>query len=212
MKNIKIKKALYKLLATGATIIVLTTGCSNKENNAEPIETITNENTLENEIQSQEETKEENNFDNFETEKNEANNLIYTGNFEKAEEFWSDTFIGAVDMIFYGKEYKGTTWDELTNEAKKQCINNLTIMDQNITAIYPDYKEDLEKGKNFAATTYLKGLEKIKNTIGQDKYNEIKNIKDSIINKVQEKTPIIKDNITNKAEEWYQNYKNSHTK
>ena len=205
MKNLKIKNKLNIIIATGlTTLTLLTTGCSNKENDAIPI--TSDEVTTNSENDETKNTNET--FDNFESEKNDINSLIYTDNFEKADEVWSEYFINAIDMIFYDKEYKGTKWEELTEEAKKKAINNLTKIDQSITEIYPEYKEDWQKTKGIATETYFEALNKIKEVIGEDNYDNIKEIKDSIKSKTKE----IGNNIKDKADEWYQEYKSYHTK
>ncbi len=205
MKNLKIKNKLNIIIATGlTTLTLLTTGCSNKENDAIPI--TSDEVTTNSENDETKNTNET--FDNFESEKNDINSLIYTDNFEKADEVWSEYFINAIDMIFYDKEYKGTKWEELTEEAKKEAINNLTKIDQSITEIYPEYKEDWQKTKGIATETYFEALNKIKEVIGEDNYDNIKEIKDSIKSKTKE----IGNNIKDKANEWYQEYKSYHTK
>ena len=205
MKNLKIKNKLNIIIATGlTTLTLLTTGCSNKENNAIPI--TSDEVTTNSENDETKNTNET--FDNFESEKNDINSLIYTDNYEKADEVWSEYFINAIDMIFYDKEYKGTKWEELTEEAKKEAINNLTKIDQSITEIYPEYKEDWQKTKGIATETYFEALNKIKEVIGEDNYDDIKEIKDSIKSKTKE----IGNNIKDKANEWYQEYKSYHTK
>lgn len=195
MKNLKIKKALYTITALGLTsFALLTTGCSSKENNA----TVSNDtNTIEN----KEDNKEI--FDNFESEKNEINELIYTGNFELAKEVWSEYFIDAIDMIFYDKEYKDTKWNDLAPNAKQEIINNLSEIDASITEIYPEYKEDWEKTKGLATDIYFEGLNKIKDLIGEDNYNAVKEIKDNIKSRASE----VGNNIKNKANEWYQEFK-----
>ncbi len=205
MNNLKLNKNFYKLLAAAGitSFILLTTGCSSKENNIETTYEITtttennNKHTNTNETE-QTENKEET-FDNFESEKKEINNLIYTENFELADKVWSEYFIDAIDMIFYDKEYKDTKWSELNPEAQQKVIENLNNIDASITKIYPEYKDDWEKTKGVAASLYFKALNKIKDLIGEENYNAIKNKKDNI-----------KDNIKDKANELYQNYKSKH--
>ena len=125
MKNIEIKKTLKRLIAMGAlSFVLVTTGCSNKENNAEPTKEITTEVENNNEQEATDNTNEET-FDNFASEREEIDSLIYTENFEKVDEVWGDYFIDAIDFIFYGKEYKDTKFADLNPEAQAKCIEEL---------------------------------------------------------------------------------------
>ena len=125
MKNIEIKKTLKRLIAMGAlSFVLVTTGCSNKENNAEPTKEVTTEVENNNEQEATDNTNEET-FDNFASEREEIDSLIYTENFEKVDEVWGDYFIDAIDFIFYGKEYKDTKFADLNPEAQAKCIEEL---------------------------------------------------------------------------------------
>lgn len=137
MKNLKINKALIPIITS---LVLVTTGCSNKTN--EVIEDNTINQTTENNTSTTNEV--ENNevqetFDNFTTEKNEISDLINKKNFEEAKEKGKEFFINGVDFIFYDKEYKGITFDDLKEEAKEETLNNLNIIDGWITQIAPDY-------------------------------------------------------------------------
>ena len=137
MKNLKIKKALIPIITS---LVLVTTGCSNKTNEVIEDNTITetteNNTSNTNEVENNEETE---TFDNFATEKKEISDLINSENFEKAKEKGKEFFINAVDFIFYGKEYKGITFDELKEEAKEETLNNFNIIKGWITQIAPDY-------------------------------------------------------------------------
>lgn len=201
MKNIKFKKKIYTIIAMGLTSFTLiTTGCSSKENNTE----VKKEATTDMENNAKENNQTEDKFDNFESEKEEFDNLIYTENFELANEVWQDYFTDTIDMIFHNKEYKDTKWNELNPEAQQEVLNNITYMANKIEAINPDWKTDLESTKNFAATTYYELLNKLKELIGEERYSDISNL----INKGKEKSSEIGSSIANELGEWYQNSRN----
>ena len=210
MKNLKIKKALIPIITS---LVLVTTGCSNKTN--EVIEDNTINQTTENNTSTTNEV--ENNevqetFDNFTTEKNEISDLINKKNFEEAKEKGKEFFINGVDFIFYDKEYKGITFDDLKEEAKEETLNNLNIIDGWIMQLDPDYKETLqEKYKvvaDFVNEKYLYVLDKIKEYLGEENYNAITDIKNKLKNDLSNFGNNLSDNIKNKANEWYENFKN----
>ena len=210
MKNLKINKALIPIITS---LVLVTTGCSNKTN--EVIEDNTINQTTENNTNTTNEV--ENNetqetFDNFATEKNEISDLINKKNFEEAKEKGKELFINGVDFIFYDKEYKGITFDDLKEEAKEETLNNLNIIDGWIMQLEPDYKETLqEKYKvvaDFVNEKYLYVLDKIKEYLGEENYNAITDIKNKLKNDLSNFGNNLSDNIKNKANEWYENFKN----
>ena len=210
MKNLKINKALIPIITS---LVLVTTGCSNKTN--EVIEDNTINQTTENNTSTTNEV--ENNevqetFDNFTTEKNEISDLINKKNFEEAKEKGKEFFINGVDFIFYDKEYKGITFDDLNEEAKEETLNNLNIIDGWIMQLDSDYKETLqEKYKvvaDFVNEKYLYVLDKIKEYLGEENYNAITDIKNKLKNDLSNFGNKLSDNIKNKANEWYENFKN----
>lgn len=210
MKNLKINKALIPIITS---LVLVTTGCNNKTN--EVIEDNTINQTTENNTSTTNEV--ENNevqetFDNFTTEKNEISDLINKKNFEEAKEKGKEFFINGVDFIFYDKEYKGITFDDLKEEAKEETLNNLNIIDGWIMQLDPDYKETLqEKYKvvsDFVNEKYLYVLDKIKEYLGEENYNAITDIKNKLKNDLSNFGNNLSDNIKNKANEWYENFKN----
>ena len=219
--NIDIKKNLKKLIAMGAlSFVLVTAGCSSKENNAEPENEITTEvennneqenTTNTNEVQETENNNEDTNNEEatednaivkyFEDKNEEMDNLIYTDNIEAADEFWNEYFIDAVDIIFYDKEYEGSSFSKLNPEAQQKCIDELQEVENKMNKINPNWKEDLGNIKDSTAEAYSNLLDIIEELIGTDNYNKIKNIKDNI-----------KNNLIDSANDWYQDYKNSHQK
>ena len=206
MKNINIKKALKRLIAMGAlSFVLVTTGCSSKENNAEPTNEITTEVENNNE-QDNVENKNEEQFDNFTSEREEIDSLIYTENFEKAEEVWGDYFVDAIDFIFYGKEYKDTKFADLNPEAQAKCVEELINMKNKMDKINPNWKEDLKSIKGSAIEAYYDILEKIEQLIGTENYNNIGDLINSGIDGLKNIGNDVGDSLNN----WYQGYKNNH--
>lgn len=221
MKNVDIKKYLKKLIATGAlSFVLVTTGCSSKENNAEPENEITTEvensneqenTTNDNAVQETENNSEDTNNEEatednaivkyFEDKNEEMDNLIYTDNIEAADEFWNEYFIDAVDIIFYDKEYEGSSFSELNPEAQQKCIDELQEVENKMNKINPNWKEDLGNIKDSTAEAYSNLLDIIEELIGTDNYNKIKNSKDNFL-----------DSLKDSANDWYQGYKSSHQK
>lgn len=219
--NIDIKKNLKKLIAMGAlSFVLVTAGCSSKENNAEPENEVTTkvennneqENTTnDNDVQETENNNEDTNNEEatednaivkyFEDKNEEMDNLIYTDNIEAADEFWNEYFIDAVDIIFYDKEYEGSSFSKLNPEAQQKCIDELQEVENKMNKINPNWKEDLGNIKDSTAEAYSNLLDIIEELIGTDNYNKIKNIKDNI-----------KNNLIDSANDWYQGYKSNHQK
>lgn len=205
MKNIEIKKTLKRLIAMGAlSFVLVTTGCSNKENNAEPTKEVTTEVENNNEQEATDNTNEET-FDNFASEREEIDSLIYTENFEKVDEVWGDYFIDAIDFIFYGKEYKDTKFADLNPEAQAKCIEELINTKNKIESINPNWQEDIENIKGSAIEAYYNILEKIEQLIGTENYNNI----GDLINSGKDGLKNIGNNIGDSLNNWYQGYKNN---
>ena len=205
MKNIEIKKTLKRLIAMGAlSFVLVTTGCSNKENNAKPSNEVTTEVENNNEQEATNNTNEET-FDNFASEREEIDSLIYTENFEKVDEVWGDYFIDAIDFIFYGKEYKDTKFADLNPEAQTKCIEELINTKNKIESINPNWQEDIENIKGSAIEAYYNILEKIEQLIGTENYNNI----GDLINSGKDGLKNIGNDIGDSLNNWYQGYKNN---
>ena len=205
MKNIEIKKDLKRIIAMGAlSFVLVTTGCSNKENNAEPTKEITTEVEANNEQEATNNTNEET-FDNFASEREEIDSLIYTENFEKVDEVWGDYFIDAIDFIFYGKEYKDTKFADLNPEAQAKCIEEFINTKNKIESINPNWQEDIENIKGSTIEAYYNILEKIEQLIGTENYNNIGDLMDSIKDGGKNILNDMGDSLNN----WYQGYKNN---
>lgn len=203
MNNLTIKKRITRIIATGLTVILLSTGCSSKENDAEPITNDTTTTMEDNSTNNQDVTTDENEnttseeFDCFASETEEVNNIIYTEGIEKASEVWRQYFIDAVDFIFYDKEYKDTKFSELNPEAQEKTIETINEMGSKITELNPNWQEDLGSIKDSSTDLYYYILKNFKNFIGEDNYNELGNILNNI-----------KNSTTNTIKNLYEGYKN----
>lgn len=206
MKNIEIKKTLKRLIAMGAlSFVLVATGCSNKENNAETTNEVTTEVENNNEQEATNNTNEET-FDNFASEREEIDSLIYTENFEKVDEVWGDYFIDAIDFIFYGKEYKDTKFADLNPEAQAKCIEEFINTKNKIESINPNWQEDIENIKGSAIEAYYNILEKIEQLIGTENYNNI----GDLINSGKDGLKNIGNDIGDTVDHIYQEYKSNH--
>ena len=206
MKNIEIKKTLKRLIAMGAlSFVLVTTGCSNKENNAETTNEVTTEVENNNEQEATNNTNEET-FDNFASEREEIDSLIYTENFEKVDEVWGDYFIDAIDFIFYGKEFKDTKFADLNPEAQAKCIEEFINTKNKIESINPNWQEDIENIKGSTIEAYYNILEKIEQLIGTENYNNI----GDLINSGKDGLKNIGNDIGDTADHIYQEYKSNH--
>lgn len=227
MKNIEIKNALKRLIALGSlSFVLVTTGCSSKENNAEPSNEVTteveNNNEQENTANANDTQETENNntedneivkyFEDKNKELNstikEENSLLYTDNIELTNEIWNEYFIDAIDFIFYDKEYKDTKFADLNPEAQQKCIDELQEAENKMNMINPNWKEDLGNIKDATAEAYSNLLYSIENLIGTDNYNKIKDSIGSLKDGLSDIGNSIKDSANN----LYQGYKSSHQK
>ena len=215
--NVKFKKAIYTLIAAGITsFTLLTTGCSSKQNYAEQTPEVTTEieNSNDQNTNTNDEKAETNNEDEivkyFKEKQEEINStvqkedgIVYTENIELTNAIWSDFFIDAVDIIFYDKEYEGSSFSKLNPEAQQECLNIITDLGNTMNRINPDWQSDLGNIKDSTASAYYNFLASIKDFIGPELYNKIKKFKDSMKDSGSE----IWNSITDTAEDLYQGYK-----
>lgn len=93
-------------------------------------------------------------FDNFQTEKENLLEALTNGDVELVKKLGKEYAITGRDFLFNGKEIKGVTFNELTEQGKKEVYDNLMIIDGWIMELDPDYKEQVKSGyehtKNFA--------------------------------------------------------------
>lgn len=207
MNNLKIRKEITRIITTGLTVILLATGCSSKENNAEIENTVTKEIENNNESTNTEDNEIVKYFEEKQEEINniakDENGLLYKGGFEAANEVWHEFFIDAVDIIFYDKEYEGSSFSKLNPEAQAKCLDIIKDLENTINEINPNWKEDFGKIKDSTAEAYSNLLDSIEELIGTDNYNKIKDFKDSLKDSLSDIGNSLKDSANN----WYQGYK-----
>ena len=87
-------------------------------------------------------------------------------------------FISIIDFIFYEKEIKGYTFNELTNTAKIQIVKIALTIDHKIEEYFPNYKTIIKdkyndiKGK--LAVKYLELTSSLCDSVGEDTCNQFK--------------------------------------
>lgn len=107
-----------------------------------------------------EETKEETEKEEIITTEQEVLAYFETSSLEEAKEKLKNGFTTIVDFIFYDKEIKGYTFDELTTTAKLKVITFALKIDNKIEEYIPDYKNSIsEKYQNIKAKAVSKYLE-----------------------------------------------------
>lgn len=184
MNNLKIRKRITKIIATGLTVILLATGCSSKENDAEPVTndttTTMEDNSTNNQDVANENTTNER-FDNFASQREEIDSLIYTENFELLNQVYGDYLVDAIDFIRGEKTYQETKFSDLNPEAQNQVIKELINTTNKVESKYPNIKEDLANIKGTTVEAYYNVLKEIEDLIGTENYNNIGELINSII-------------------------------
>ena len=184
MNNLKIRKRITKIIATGLTVILLATGCSSKENDAEPVTndttTTMEDNSTNNQDVANENTTNEQ-FDNFASQREEIDSLIYTENFELLSQVYGDYLVDAIDFIRGEKTYQETKFSDLNPEAQNQVIKELINTTNKVESKYPNIKEDLANIKGTTVEAYYNVLKEIEDLIGTENYNNIGELINSII-------------------------------
>lgn len=198
MKNFKVNEALAICLTS---TLILTTGCQSNKNQ------ITDQQRIDNEITLANKDNEKKEFDNFQTEQEEVETYMFEENFEKGKNKGKEYFIKGIDFVFYGTTYKGITFDELKDDAKKETLRNLRIIDIYIENIYPDYKEDFSEkyqtAAEFTNEKYHLVLDKVREYIGDENYNSVTEIK----NQIKDDTKELGEKTKTKISDWYQDFK-----
>ena len=184
MNNLKIRKRITKIIATGLTVILLATGCSSKENDAEPVTndtttTMEDNNTNNQDVTNENTTNEQ--FDNFASQREEIDSLIYTENFELLNQVYGDYLVDAIDFIRGEKTYQETKFSDLNPEAQNQVIKELINTTNKVESKYPNIKEDLATIKGTTVEAYYNVLKEIEDLIGTENYNNIGELINSII-------------------------------
>lgn len=124
-------------------------------------------------------------------------------------------FIYCVDFLFYDGEIKGYTFNDMTDRAKQQLLQDITTIDTLISSKFPNYKETISGGSSDA---YNKASEIIKagsnnindfsrEKLGEENYNKIQEYKDMFIEQAFSDYDDFKDIIdqgVSKVKDWYE--------
>jgi len=126
------------------------------------------------------------------------------------------TFINIIDFIFYDKEIKGYTFDELTNSAKLKVIKIALTIDNKIEKYFPNYKTIIKdkysdiKGK--LAVKYLEFTSSLCEQVGEDTCNQAKQDFNSMKESFGFTWSLIKELATNGKETIKNYYENEFKK
>lgn len=127
-----------------------------------------------------------------------------------------NTFVTIVDFIFYDKEIKGYTFNELTTSAKLKIIKIALSIDNKIDEYFPDYKEVIKdkydniKGK--LVVKYLEFTSSLCETVGEDTCNQAKEDFNSMKENFNITWQLIKElaaNGSNKVKEFYESWRDT---
>ncbi len=127
-----------------------------------------------------------------------------------------DAFVTAVDFIFYDKEIKGYTFQELTTSAKLKVIKLALSIDHKIDEYFPDYKEVIKdkytniKGK--LAVKYLEFTSSLCEKVGADTCNQAKEDFNNMKNSFHITWELIKElasSGSSKVKEFYESWRDS---
>ncbi len=120
-----------------------------------------------------------------------------------------------IGFIFYDEEYKGVTFNELTDSSKEKITSSWMRIEQIISTYYPDYKIDLKNGTDNACELWNNGKEtidqKLSEKIGVENWT---NIKEDVINDFNDVADLTQEGydkasvyIKEKMDNWYKRKK-----
>ncbi len=127
-----------------------------------------------------------------------------------------DSFVTVIDFIFYNKEVKGYTFQELTTTAKLKIIKLALSIDHKIDEYFPDYKEVIKdkytniKGK--LAVKYLEFTATLCEKVGTDTCNQAKEDFNNMKNSFHITWELIKElasSGSSKVKEFYESWRDS---
>lgn len=101
-------------------------------------------------------------FNYFEDEKKTLLQTLTDGDYERLKELAKEYATTGRDFVQNGKEIHGVTFDELTEQGKKETIQNLQIIDGWIMELDPNYKEQISNGYQKVKETAGKAKNKVK--------------------------------------------------
>ena len=108
----------------------------------------------------------------------EAKFSTYNENNPTFREKAKNAFITVIDFIFYNKEIKGHTFNDLTTSAKLQVIKIALTIDHKIEEYFPNYKDTVKDKykdiKGQLAVKYLEFTSTLCDKVGSDTCNQAK--------------------------------------
>ncbi len=185
---------------------------SQNENNTEEI--VTNEEF----ISETNQNKEEEIVSYFEDLESEVDHYTNQSNFENFKDKAKEIAITGIDFIFYGKEIKGVTFNELTDTTKNKIMSIVSSIDNKIDNKMPGYKDTIKdkfgQGYSYLNDRLHQGLDYVDDKLEEkygDNYNGTKGFVNEIVDEVKEDTKdsvdMIKDAASegwSKVKEWYE--------
>lgn len=144
-------------------------------------------------------------LDQMKTEMNQEN-----GNFQELKDRIITYFIDLVDFIYYGKEIKGITYDELSEATKENVMESFQLLDSIVDRCFPDYKERISSEYQEIKE---KASAKTKEALGDDNWNKLENSKESLGESTSEVKDVVNDiseKGKTKVKNWYEDFKSKH--
>ena len=93
-------------------------------------------------------------------------------------------FITLIDFIFFDKEIKGVTYNELSEGVKQQLYDELCTINTLIDQYLPDTKESISETynayKKYLTPYYYDFIDTIKSYIGEENLKDLKDLKDNL--------------------------------
>ena len=137
------------------------------------------ENIVQTESKSIIEENEEDIVMHFENMKEELSDYLSFENIDCFKENVKNIIIDAIDFIFYGKEVKGFTFEELSEETKEKIIKLVAEMDIMIESKKPGYKEEIKSSfgrfKDAAKNNISNVDAALEDSLGEP-YNDLKEL------------------------------------
>ncbi|MBR1414124.1 MAG: hypothetical protein IJ574_05610 [Bacilli bacterium] len=179
------------------SILISTTACSNKNNNPEIIkpEPVIEQSTIE-------PTSEVTTELDLVMQKEQIEQDIENDAIAELKDDVADYFTNTIDFIYYGKQINGITYDDLSEEAKKELLEDVKELDDSIKEFDPDYKENVSNKLNQYKTD---AGNKFKNLIGDERYEKIGNAKDNAYDYLKNEADDAKEYVKTHSKSWYEN-------
>ncbi len=127
-------------------------------------------------------------------------------------------FVYSVDFLFYDGEIKGVRFDDLTDMAKQQLLNDVSTIDLLICSKFPNYKETISENGGYiydkASEIIRMGSQNVmdfsRDKLGEDNYSKLREYKDMFIDQTVSDWSSFVDILGNgksKFDDWYNGFK-----